>query len=320
MPLFRLRDTTTSRASRASRMRSGTLAIEQIRDGRINPRNHDDDIQSSGSRRRPARSRDRRAGTSRKATRVKVDQPMVSVETAKAVVEVPSPYTGTIGAARASRATSSRPARRWSTSSTRQRRDGRRPREARRREEADPRRPMIPVPSSATWHERRRAGRDARSRAATARRGRARARGARRARAREAARRGSRPACSGTGRGGLITVDDVMTRAGPTPMHQRSNGHWAEDARAPRPRRSAGTRARDRRTGTARPAPRMAQSMSLSRDERRDLHAVRRCGHARLVARATISPSRLLRAIAAGCAAEPALNAWFDGENADRAS
>jgi len=47
---------------------------------------------------------------------VRVDQPMVSVETAKAVVEVPAPFSGVVTALRGAPATSFPPARLSSSS------------------------------------------------------------------------------------------------------------------------------------------------------------------------------------------------------------
>jgi 2-oxoisovalerate dehydrogenase E2 component (dihydrolipoyl transacylase) len=106
----------------------------------------------------------------------------------------------------------------------------------------------------------------------------------------------------GTGRGELVTVDDVlqMTGAGrPQPgaaaVHTTATpvGGDAEKLRGPR-------RA-------------MAQSMAIARDnvagctlfDDADLHD----WHPE-----QDITSRILRAIADGCAAEPGLNAWFDGE------
>ena len=99
----------------------------------------------------------------------------------------------------------------------------------------------------------------------------------------------------GTGRGGVIVAADVITL---------SNIGTAARA-APAPAFTGGERLRGlRRT--------MAQSMSLARDnvtncslfDDADLHRWR--------AGQDIT-TRLLRAIAAGCKAVPALNAWYDG-------
>jgi 2-oxoisovalerate dehydrogenase E2 component (dihydrolipoyl transacylase) len=96
----------------------------------------------------------------------------------------------------------------------------------------------------------------------------------------------------GTGRAGLITVDDVLS-ASASPNRPAPSCGETEQLRGPR-------RA-------------MAQSMALARDsvmgctlfDDADLHNWN--------ADQDVT-TRLLRAIAEGCAAEPGLNAWFDGE------
>jgi pyruvate dehydrogenase E2 component (dihydrolipoamide acetyltransferase) len=101
----------------------------------------------------------------------------------------------------------------------------------------------------------------------------------------------------GTGRGGLITVDDVLQMT-PSPTTQR-NTTDLEGERLRGPRRA------------------MAQSMATSRDnvmgctlfDDADLHSWQ--------PEQDIT-SRILRAIGEGCAAEPGLNAWFDGESLTR--
>lgn len=101
----------------------------------------------------------------------------------------------------------------------------------------------------------------------------------------------------GTGRGGLITVDDVLQMT-PSPTPQR-NTTDSEGERLRGPRRA------------------MAQSMATSRDnvmgctlfDDADLHDWQ--------PEQDIT-SRILRAIGEGCAAEPGLNAWFDGESLTR--
>jgi pyruvate dehydrogenase E2 component (dihydrolipoamide acetyltransferase) len=102
----------------------------------------------------------------------------------------------------------------------------------------------------------------------------------------------------GTGRGELVTVDDVLhvTPAGASPTaHDVLHTPAIEDERLRGPRRA------------------MAHSMAVSRDnvagctlfDDADLHA--------WLPEQDIT-SRILRAIAEGCAAEPSLNAWFDGD------
>lgn len=106
----------------------------------------------------------------------------------------------------------------------------------------------------------------------------------------------------GTGRGKLITVDDVL-RATPGPLPHRNIASaqppgavlHGEGEKLKGPRRA------------------MAQTMATSRDhvtgctlfDDADLHAWQ--------PEQDIT-SRILRAIAEGCTAEPGLNAWFDGE------
>jgi 2-oxoisovalerate dehydrogenase E2 component (dihydrolipoyl transacylase) len=134
----------------------------------------------------------------------------------------------------------------------------------------------------------------------------------------------------GTGRGELVTVDDVL-RAAPlgrspiigavtlAPGHAALPGQGAlpsdaallSDAGAS----SEATQPRDPATGPTErlrgPRRAMAQSMALARDnvmgctlfDDADLHDWRE---------EQDITSRLLRAIAAACTAEPALNAWFD--------
>jgi 2-oxoisovalerate dehydrogenase E2 component (dihydrolipoyl transacylase) len=123
----------------------------------------------------------------------------------------------------------------------------------------------------------------------------------------------------GTGRGGLVTVDDVLRTvpsdipgslpppsipaAAFTAVPHRNTDGSQHDAAAVS---GAGERLRGPRRS-------MAQSMATSRDnvtgctlfDDADLHGWQ------LEQDIT---SRILRAIAEGCSAEPGLNAWFDGE------
>ncbi|MFL6604811.1 MAG: dihydrolipoamide acetyltransferase family protein [Steroidobacteraceae bacterium] len=122
----------------------------------------------------------------------------------------------------------------------------------------------------------------------------------------------------GTGRGQLVTVDDVLqaSQAPRSPLataatHATASAA-ASSAQAPMapadPQHSLATDAEQLRG----PRRAMAQSMALSRDnvmgctlfDDADLHEWRDDQDV---------TSRLLRAISAGCAAEPGLNAWFDG-------
>jgi 2-oxoisovalerate dehydrogenase E2 component (dihydrolipoyl transacylase) len=114
---------------------------------------------------------------------------------------------------------------------------------------------------------------------------------------------------AGSGRGGLITVDDVMSTSGPTALHTAATVTALKAA--PSSTRAAPVAAGEpeKLRGLRRA---MAQSMSLARDnvmnctlfDDADLHAW---------AKGQDFTTRLLRAIAAGCRAEPGLNAWFDG-------
>ncbi|HVW69598.1 MAG TPA: dihydrolipoamide acetyltransferase family protein [Steroidobacteraceae bacterium] len=99
----------------------------------------------------------------------------------------------------------------------------------------------------------------------------------------------------GSGRGGVIVVDDVIAKVPTT---------------AQTPGFTGGEKLRGLRRA-------MAQSMSLARDnvvnctlfDDADLHNWRE---------GQDFTTRLLRAIAAGCKAEPALNAWYDGNTQSR--
>jgi 2-oxoisovalerate dehydrogenase E2 component (dihydrolipoyl transacylase) len=122
----------------------------------------------------------------------------------------------------------------------------------------------------------------------------------------------------GTGRGGLVTVDDVLSMTAPVapgayrqtiPGSLSTVGRLASGAL---PHNSAA--AEERLKG---PRRAMAQSMVASRDnvmgctvfDDADLHGWQ--------PEQDIT-SRILRAIAEGCTAEPGLNAWFDGESLTR--
>jgi 2-oxoisovalerate dehydrogenase E2 component (dihydrolipoyl transacylase) len=121
----------------------------------------------------------------------------------------------------------------------------------------------------------------------------------------------------GTGRGGLVTVDDVLRTVplgSPDPgapntftaLHRSIDGAQHDNAATQGP----GERLRGPRRA-------MAQSMATSRDnvmgctlfDDADLHSWQ--------AGQDIT-SRILRAIGEACAAEPGLNAWFDGESLTR--
>ena len=106
-------------------------------------------------------------------------------------------------------------------------------------------------------------------------------------------------ALRGTGRGGVIIVDDVLAHSNIGPSNPGST------TPTPTPAFPGGEKLRGLRRA-------MSQSMSLARDnvtnctlfDDADLHLWRE---------GQDFTTRLLRAIAAGCQAEPALNAWYDG-------
>jgi pyruvate dehydrogenase E2 component (dihydrolipoamide acetyltransferase) len=240
---------------------------------------------------------------------IKVDQPMVAVETAKAVVEVPSPHSGVIRALHGNpgdivatgaplvefdlpaAATSTRPA----TPKTPE------------RAPADDSGTVVgsmPTTNEEEFFENAVAGV-----ASAAKRERVRAAPAVRALAKRLGVDLTRVA--GSGRGGLITVDDVMTTSGPTALHTAATVTAlkpASGAARATPPSAAGEPEKLRGLRRA-----MAQSMSLARDnvmnctlfDDADLHQWKK---------GQDITTRVLRAIAAGARAEPALNAWFDGE------
>ena len=250
---------------------------------------------------------------------VKVDQPMVAVETAKAVVEVPSPYSGVVtklhgnpGEVVATGAplvefelqgagTSARAAEREAPAAAKK---------------SDPRAAddsgtvvgSMPT-SDDELVETAVAGSDIASprervRAAPAVRALAKRLGV------------DLAAVRGTGRGGLITVDDVMTTSGPTSMHTAATVTALKTSTAPRsvPAGTPPSGEPEKLRGLRRA---MHQSMSLARDsvmnctlfDDADLHAWRKGEDFTI---------RLLRAIGAAATAMPALNAWYDGENQSR--
>jgi 2-oxoisovalerate dehydrogenase E2 component (dihydrolipoyl transacylase) len=243
---------------------------------------------------------------------VKVDQPMVALETAKAVVEVPSPYSGVI------RVLHGKPGDMIATGAPLVEFDvANAPTAARAaapaaRPAADDSGTVVgsmPTTSEEELIESAVAGGDS-----AAPRERVRAAPAVRALAK---RLGVDLAgIAGSGRGGLITVDDVMTKTGPGALHAAATVSALKAVPGGKPRAVAGAAAGEpeKLRGLRRA---MAQSMSLARDsvmnctlfDDADLHRWRS---------GEDFTTRLLRAIAAGCRAEPGLNAWFDGESQSR--
>lgn len=255
--------------------------------------------------------------------RVKLDQPMASVETAKAVVEVPSPYTGVVRKLHAKAGDiveTGRPLIDFDV-------EGAAPAVAKPAAPApkvDPKKAddsgtvvgSMPTTSEEEFVDTAIAGG---SRAVA--RDRVRAAPAVRALAKRLGV--DLAAVPGSGRGGLITVDDVMSAnapasavasAGSRPAPARPHIVPSTPAHVQRVPAAAPSGEPERLRGLRRG---MAQSMSAARDavatctlfDDADLHAwIRKSDY-------TV---RLLRALAAGCRAEPALNAHFDGEALSR--
>jgi 2-oxoisovalerate dehydrogenase E2 component (dihydrolipoyl transacylase) len=205
---------------------------------------------------------------------VQVDQPMVSVETAKAVVEVPAPCSGVVTALRGAAGDivlTGAPLIEFDSGTV----VGSMPATS----EED-----FLAPLAAGRHETRAGNGNANGRAVPA--------------ARALAKRLNvdLKALEGSGRGGLITLDDVLASVNP-----------ASVLRDPRAADGASESLRGMRRA-------MAHSMSLSRDQvsgstvcdDADIHAWTKRGDYTL---------RLLRAMICAWRAEPALNAWYDSSN-----
>jgi 2-oxoisovalerate dehydrogenase E2 component (dihydrolipoyl transacylase) len=224
---------------------------------------------------------------------VEVDQPLLSVETAKAVVDVPSPYSGTVlrlHAAPGDTVQTGKPLVDFDL-----------PAQAAASASAAPK--AAPQPASnqgmVVGHMATRS--EELVDHAVVRRGRRAYRDRDRVRAAPAVRMLAKrlnvdlSSCQPTGRHGLVSIDDVLARAGEL------------KARQPAPAVPGLTDA-DKLRGTRKA---MAQSMSLSRDEvamvtifdDADIDAWQERGDITV---------RLIRAIVAGVKAEPALNALFD--------
>jgi pyruvate dehydrogenase E2 component (dihydrolipoamide acetyltransferase) len=221
---------------------------------------------------------------------IEVDAPMLSVETAKAVVEVPSPVSGHITALHAKpgdRLEIGAPLIEFATDTP----------------SAADRGTVVGHMPAAAEDETASAVLAAAHAATTAR-----------VRAVPAARALARSlgvdlaALSGTGRNGLVTLDDVMAVG--LPAHATaSKMHPAAPRRALEETGDVEVLRSLRRT--------MAQSMALSRDsvmecsvfDDADLHA--------WIARSDYT-GRVLRAITAAVHIEPGLNAWFDAQSQSR--
>lgn len=236
---------------------------------------------------------------------VAVDQPMLAVETAKAVVEVPAPFAGTIKTLHGKPGdviATGAPLVEFETAPGAAASRGRTHAGAdapRARATTDAGTVVGNMPTSEReLIETAQAGGHSSTRANTSSNGRLRAAPAARALAKHLGL--DLNTLTGSGRGGVIVVADVIT-------------HSSIAARAPAatPQTFQGG---DKLRGLRRA---MAQSMTLARDnvmsctifDDADLH------HWQEGQDITI---RVLRAIAVACQAEPALNAWFDGNTQTR--
>lgn len=220
--------------------------------------------------------------------RVEVDQPLLSVETAKAVVDVPSPYSGNIvrlHAKAGDTVQTGKPLVEFDLPSHDQ---------GKVAGQSAPSNQGMVVGHMASHNE------ELVDRAIVGR-GRRTYRDRERVRAAPAVRMLAKrlgvelSACPATGRHGLVSVDDVLARANLSKSQQRAPA-------------VPGLTDADKLRG---PRKAMAQSMSLSRDEiamctifdDADIDAWKDRGDISI---------RLVRAIVAGVKAEPALNALFD--------
>ena len=212
---------------------------------------------------------------------VAVDQPMLAVETAKAVVEVPAPFAGTV------KTLHGKPGDVIATGAPLVEFEG--------NSDAGTVVGNMPTSERELVETALAGGRPTSRTIANGSSGRLRAAPAARALAKHLGI--DLNSLTGSGRGGVIVVSDVIGRS---PANAPVAGPQVRDG--------------DKLRGLRRA---MAQSMTLARDnvasctifDDADLH------HWREGQDITI---RLLRAIAAGCQAEPALNAWFDGNTQAR--
>jgi len=224
---------------------------------------------------------------------VRVDQPMVSVETAKAVVEVPAPFSGVVTALRGARGDivpTGAPLIEFDSGTV----VG-----------------TMPVTSEEEFVESATAGgapalgADARSRGVPAARALAKSLGL------------DLGSVQGSGRGGLITLEDVLRHANLAPPANggaSTNGASASAAARAIAAAAPSDGAVEPLRGVRRA---MAQSMSQSRDQvagstvcdDADIHQWTQRGDYML---------RLMRAMICAWRAEPALNAWYDSATHSR--
>jgi 2-oxoisovalerate dehydrogenase E2 component (dihydrolipoyl transacylase) len=241
---------------------------------------------------------------------IKVDEPMVAVETAKAVVEVPSPYSGVVTKLHGNPGdvvATGAPLIEFELQGS----GAPKPKQMESRKSDDSGTVVGRMPTTdEELVETAVAGSDIstpreRVRAAPAVRALAKRLGVDLASVR------------GTGRGGLITADDVMTTSGRTSMQPAATVTTLKSApAAPRsvPTATPISGEPEKLRGLRRA---MHQSMSLARDnvmnctlfDDADLHDWRKGEDFTI---------RLLRAIGFAAGAVPVLNAWYDGENQSR--
>ncbi len=250
---------------------------------------------------------------------IKVDQPLLAVETAKAVVEVPSPFSGTVRTLHGQPGDTvavGAPLVDFETAA------GEKPAPKAAAHDSGtvvghmPTSDQELIEAAVAGHGNAHGHAGAARPNATAR-GRLRAAPAARAVAKRLGIDLTR--VHGTGRGGIITVDDVVAVTSPSAnvaslrtntAHQRGISLVARAQTSSKFAASGGSApvAPEKLRGLRRS---MAQSMSLARDnvagctifDDADLHNW---------AKDQDVTTRLLRGIAAGCKAEPGLNAWLD--------
>jgi 2-oxoisovalerate dehydrogenase E2 component (dihydrolipoyl transacylase) len=247
---------------------------------------------------------------------VTVDQPMLAVETAKAVVEVPAPFSGIV------KTLHGQPGDVIATGAPLIDFESLKGASGARSHSADAGTVVGNMPTSDTeLIETAHAGRSTYNRTNGATNSTASTNSAGgRLRAAPAARALAKrlgvdlTGLNGSGRGGVIIVDDVLTHSSLTahssPLARSNTTPGASNATAARPSFEGGEKLRGLRRA-------MSQSMSLARDnvanctlfDDADLHHWRE---------GQDITTRLLRAIATGAQAEPALNAWFDGNTQSR--
>ncbi len=238
--------------------------------------------------------------------KVKIDQPMLSVETAKAVVEVPSPYTGVIRALHAKAGDvveTGKPLVDFDVegeSSAAKPAPAAQPK-ARKADDSGTVVGNMPTSDEELVETAVAGG------AGALARDRVRAAPAARALARRLGLDIER--VTGSGRGGIVTLDDVVSSTQGQAARPVITPSGAPASSGPLPT-GEGERLRGPRRA-------MAHTMSLARDQvaactifdDADLHRW---------LRRTDYTVRLLRAVGAGCRAEPALNAWYDGDTQTR--